>query len=172
MKKFTAILLFAMISALLAGCGYKFGSLAHPQLETIAVAPVTNDTLAYNAAAVLRGMLSERITTDGSLTLKSRSQADCILYARISDVQYKALGYGTTTLGDDTYMPDEWRCTITVEYSVIIPGRGKPLIASKTVTGKSDFVPGPDLETGRINALRQAAFDASKTIVSNIVEGW
>lgn len=171
MKKITFSLLFCA-AFLLTGCGYKFGSLSHPQLQSIAIAPVTNDTLAYNAAAVLRGMLSERVTTDGSLKLKSKGKADCVLYAKITDVKYSALDFGTTALGDDTYLANEWRCTVTVEFSVVIPGRGAPLISNRTVTGTSDFITGPDLETSRQSGMRQAFFDASKKIVSNVVEGW
>ena len=171
MKKSTLCLLaFAML--LFAGCGYKFGSLAHPQLQSIAIAPVTNDTLAYNAAAVLRGMLTERVTTDGSLKLKSQTKADCILYARVADVKYSAIDFGTTALGDDTYLANEWKCSVTVEFSVVIPGRGAPLIANRMVTGTSKFITGPDLETSRISGMRQALFDASKQIISGVVEGW
>ena len=42
----------------------------HPQLNRVAVAPVTNETLSYNAAAILRNKLTEVFTTDGSLKLK------------------------------------------------------------------------------------------------------
>ena len=61
-----------------AGCGYKFGSTMHPQITSVAVAPVTNETLSYNASAVLRQKLTELFTTDGSLKLKSIGNADTI----------------------------------------------------------------------------------------------
>ncbi|MBO5667875.1 MAG: hypothetical protein J6S43_01990 [Lentisphaeria bacterium] len=173
MKKSSLLsLLVSAVILLAGGCGYHFGSLAHPQLESIAVAPVINDTLAFNAAAVLRGLLAERFTTDGSLKLKSKEKADCILYARVTDVSYKASDYGTDHFGDDTFLGNEWRCTVKVEYSVIIPGRGKPLIANRTATGTSDFLNGPDMETARLNSMRQALFAATKNIVSNVTEGW
>ena len=171
MKKLIAFFLFSAIM-MLTGCGYQFGSLAHPQLQSIAIAPVTNDTLAFNASGILRSMLAERVTTDGSLKLKSLTASDCILYARVAEVKYSAVDYGTTALGDDTYLANEWRCTVTVEYSVVIPGRGAPLIANRSVKGSSDFIAGPDLETTRQSGMRQALFDASKKVISGIVEGW
>lgn len=161
-----------MFVVLAGGCGYTFGSLAHPQIKSVAVAPVVNDTLAYNAAAVLRGLLNERFNTDGSLKLKSLSTADCIVYARITDVSYKALSYGTTHDGDDTFLANEWRCSVSVEYSVILPGRAKPLISNAAASGTSDFITGPDLESSRRNAMRQACFAAAKNIVSGVTEGW
>ena len=171
MKKIIVALLTGC--ALLAGgCGYHFGSLSHPQLQSIAVAPVANDTLSFNASALLRNMLNERIVTDGSMKLESLRRADCIIYSRITDVNYLALGYGRAPDGNDTFLANEWRCTVSVEYSVIIPGRGKPLIANRTVKGTSDFTTGPDLEVSRDSAMRQACFDAAKKIVSATVEGW
>ncbi len=172
MKRILTVSTLCICSLIFTGCGYKFGPLNHPQLKSIAVAPVTNDTLAYNASAILRGVLNERFTTDGSMKLESVKKADCILYARISEVSYQAIGHGTDDNGDDTFLADEWRCKVSVEYSVILPGRGKPLIHNRTAGGSADFVTGPDLETSRRNAMRQAFLAAAKTIVSNITEGW
>lgn len=172
MKHHVLYLIAAAVLFVCSGCGYKFGSLAHPQLKSIAVAPVANDTLAYNASAVLRGVLCERFTTDGSLKLKSLHSADCILYARITDVAYQAVGYGKDPHGDDTFLANEWKCRVTVEYSVVIPGRAKPLISNRKATGSTNFTNGPDMETSRSNALHQACFSASKVIISNITEGW
>ena len=161
MKKFTLILSLTAIF-LLNGCGYKFGSISHPQLSSIAVAPVINETTAYNASAMLRGMLCERITTDGSMKLESTKDSDCILYTRILDVKYQALDYPSAPYGGDAFLANEWRCTVDVEYSLILPGRGKPLISKRKASGHSDFISGPDLETSRINSMRQAFFAASK----------
>ena len=172
MKKMLFYLLVAVTVFFVSGCGYKFGSLSHPQLDSVAVAPVANDTLAYNASAVLRGALCERFTTDGSLKLKSMQNADCIVYAKITDVSYQAIGYGKDPYGDDTFLANEWRCRITVEYSVVIPGRAKPLVSNRKAVGTTEFLNGPDMETSRNSALRQACFAASKTIISNITEGW
>lgn len=170
MKKFW--LLMTVSAALFTGgCAYRFGALSHPQLQSTAVAPVINDTLAFNASALLRGVLTERIVTDGALKLESMRKADCIIYAKITDVSYRALDYATIN-GDDSFLANEWQCSVTVQFSVILPGRGKPLIANKVVVGSSKFLNGPDMENSRQNALRQSCFDAAKKIVSELTEGW
>ena len=61
--------LFLLLFLLLGGCGYQVGSLMHPQVKTVAVAPVVNETVAYNVAAEMRGLLCECFITDGSLKL-------------------------------------------------------------------------------------------------------
>ncbi|MBE6398976.1 MAG: hypothetical protein E7041_02410 [Lentisphaerae bacterium] len=161
----------ALIAAVvLGGCGYSVGPIGHPQLKTVAVAPVANETLSYNAAAQMRNLLSECFTTDGTMKLVSATQADCIVYASVKEVTISEVSWSSND--DDDYQPNEWRCRVKVNYSVIIPGRGKPLIKERSVTGSAEFVTGPDLESSRLNGMRQAMFDASKTIVSNITEAW
>ena len=155
----------------LCGCGYSFTSLTHPPLESVAVAPVTNETLSYNASAVLRQKLTELFTVDGSMKLKTVQSADCIVYARILKVNFRELGISSTN-DDDDFLPEEWKVTVSVEFSVVIPGRAKPLIGPKTVTGTAEFVNGNDLETARLNGVKQALFSAAGTIVSNLTEAW
>ena len=169
MKNFCFLLLTAAV-IFLSGCGYRVGYISHPQISTVAVAPVVNDTLSYNASAVLRQKLTEVFTTDGSLKLKSLSKADCIVYARITKVSYSQ---DTGRISDDDdFLPVEWQVKVDVEFSVVIPGRGKPLIGPKTVSGSAEFIADVDLENARTNALNQALFAASRTIVSNVTEAW
>ena len=153
-----------------SGCGYQFGSLMHPQISTVAVAPVVNETTMYNASAVLRQKLSELFTTDGSLKLKSIGNADCIVYARIMKVSYKESSGHISD--DDEFLPNEWTVSADVEFSVIIPGRAKPLIGPRVVTGTAQFVSDADLENARLNGMRQALFDAARSVVSNLTEAW
>lgn len=170
--RYISALLSILTMLIISGCGYQFGSLAHPQMETIAVAPVINDTIFYNGSAMLRGLLSERITVDGSLKLKDAHKADCILYARIIDVAYQAMDASSLPDGSDSLMPTEWKCVVKVQYSLVLPGRAKPLVSNASVTGSAMFTNGPDLETSRQSALRMALFSAAKGVVSGIVEGW
>ena len=156
------------VAAWTAGCGYSCGPMGHPQLKTIAVAPVTNETLSYNAAAQMRNLLCETFTTDGSLKLVGLNKADCIVYASVAKMKMTEIDWSD----EDNLQANEWRCTVTVKYSVILPGRGKPLISDASVSGSSDFVSGPDLEGSRLNGMRQAMYDAAKKIVANITEAW
>lgn len=158
------------VAVIVSGCGYRIGYMGHPQLSTVAVAPVANDTLSYNAAAVLRQKLSEVFTTDGTMKLKTITSADCIVYAKITKVTYTENSGHLNN--DDDFMPSEWRVTAEVEFSVVIPGRGKPLVGPKKITGSAEFINDADLENARLNGLAQALFKASQTIVSNVTEAW
>ena len=156
---------------LLAGCGYRIGSLMHPQVESIAIAPVINETVAYNLGPQVRGLLCEIFQQDGSLQLKRESNADCILYARVIGVSFRKSSWSSVN-DSDKYVPVEWKVKIEIEYSVVIPGELKPLIDKRTATGEATFMTGADMETGRMGGIRQAALMAAKQIVSQVTEAW
>ncbi|WP_294433762.1 LPS assembly lipoprotein LptE [uncultured Victivallis sp.] len=162
--------LFLLLFLLLGGCGYQVGSLMHPQVKTVAVAPVVNETVAYNVAAEMRGLLCECFMTDGSLKLVDEKEADCIVYARVLSIAFSEVNW--STVNDDLFVPNEWRVKMTVEFSVIIPGSAKPLISTRSVTGSAEFQTGPDMYIGRRNGIRQAAYDAAKQLVTAVTEGW
>ena len=170
MKKILLMMLCPLL-LLLPGCGYRFGSLMHPQIESIAIAPVTNETVAYNLGPQVRSLLCEVFQQDGSLQLKRESNADCILYARIIGVEFKQSTWSSVK-GEDKYVPVEWSVTITIEYSVMIPGELNPLIKKCKVKGSATFMTGADMETGRMSGTRQAALMAAKNIVSQVTEAW
>ena len=163
-------MIFSAVILMLNGCGYTMGTLGHPQLESVAVAPVSNETLFYNASAQMRMMLTECFTTDGTLKLVSANKADCIVYAQITDVKFNSIDWSSGN--DDSFTANEWRCIVNVTYSVVLPGRAKPLVDNGKITGSSDFTSGPDLESARINGMRQAMFSAAKKMVAAVTEAW
>ena len=154
---------------LCGGCGYRIGMLGHPQLESIAVAPVVNDTTSYNLSAQARNILCETIVSDGTLKLTHLSTADCILYAKVTNVSFREVSWSSKD--SDEFVPNQWSVSISLDYSVILPGEAKP-IASGSTTGSAQFMTGPDMEIGRLGGIRQAMLAASKSIVTRITEGW
>ena len=169
MKK-VFIAMTALLLPILGGCGYRIGSLMHPQINSIAIAPVINETVSYNVAPQVRSLLCEAFQQDGSLQLKRESDADCILYARVIKIGFKESSW-SSTYNDDLYVPIEWTADIDIEYTVVIPGELKPLFSGK-VSGKATIMTGADMETGRVSGIRQAAYDAARHIVTNVTEGW
>ncbi len=157
---------------LIAGCGYRIGSLMHPQINSIAIAPVTNETVAYNLGPQVRGLLCEVFQQDGSLALRRESSADCILYARVTGVSFRKSSWSNSNNDENKYVPVEWSVSIDIEYSVVIPGELKPLVAKTKTSGSATFMTGADMEAGRMSGVRQAALMAAKKIVSEVTEAW
>ncbi len=163
----TAILLIA------GGCGYQVGSssLMHPQIKSIAIAAVTNETLAPNVAAEMRNMLAEQFATDGSLKLKSLEEADCILYCVVTKVE-------TTSFSEDAednemiYRPAEWSVSVTAKFSVIIPGRAKPLLSEREASGNARYNVYTDHDITKRRGIKMACFQAAEEIVEYTTEAW
>ncbi|MDD5596732.1 MAG: LPS assembly lipoprotein LptE [Victivallaceae bacterium] len=163
----TGSVLFVMLS----GCGYRFGHIMHPQVKSIAVAPVTNETLVYNASAYLRNKLTEAFMRDGALEVKSLREADCIIYVRVVDVNYRET---TPASYDDeiTYRPMEWRIWMTVEFTVIIPGNKEPLIKLQEVTADALFQVQADFFVNRQRGIEQCSWHVARRVVQQVTEAW
>ena len=172
MKRFGFWILLAFPLLLLPGCGYQVGSLMHPQIKTVAIAPVVNETVHYNLSADVRSLLAERFMTDGSLKVVDMSEADCIVYARILSVKFSEVAWTSREERDDLIVPNQWKADLMIEYSVILPGRGTPLLGNRTTSGSAEFETGPEMEIGRSYGIRQAAYAAAKNVVSGVTEGW
>ena len=172
MKRFSAVLAAAAL-CLLCGCGYRIGTMGHPQIKTIAIAPVKNDTTLYNAAWILRNVLVEQFMLDGTLKVVSEKEADCILYARINESSVSEV---TSThrynRSDSSFQPHEWKITVKAEYSVIIPGRKDPLIPLRNVSGSANFQAPGDVDSARRRGAAQACRETAVEIVEFTTEAW
>ena len=91
---FRYITLLVSVGAIvsISGCGYNIGYTSmHPDIKSIAIAPVKNNTVVYNAASLVRGMLCEAFNVDGSMKqsdMPDRSSASWPLYVIIEEIFY------------------------------------------------------------------------------------
>jgi outer membrane lipopolysaccharide assembly protein LptE/RlpB len=170
--KFLLLSGIALVMAVaLAGCNYKLGNVAHPQIKTIAIAPVINETTAYNASAQMRGMLCDQFMFDGSLKIKDLNSADCILYAKILELTSQEV-MDQTYNGNQTYRPAEWKLTIKAEYSVILPGRKDALVEKRVVEGSANYQVQADQETNKQRGIMMACRDAAQKMVQYTTEAF
>lgn len=171
--KFRLLLLMLLSLFAVSGCGYRIGFVGHPQISSLGVAPVANETLLYNAAGTLRALLCERIMNDGTYKLKGENEADSVVHARVLEAKFSEISWSSSNT-DDTgdFFPEYYKVTVTVEYSVILPGRLTPLIGPAKVTGEAMFDHVIDLETARRNGIKQALWDATKKIIDGCTEAW
>ena len=129
MKVKISILFFAA-AFFLGGCGYRIGFTGHPQINSVAVAPVTNETLLFNAAGTLRSLLCERIMNDGTYKLRREADADCIIHARVVKADFSEISWSSDEDITGEYFPEYYKVKVEIEYSLILPGRVKPLVGS------------------------------------------
>lgn len=170
--------LLAATVALLAGCQYRWGALAHPQIQSMAVGRIENSTRDPQLGGLFRAKLAERIMTDGSLRLVPADEADAILEATVQSVQFSAVAATrqrdrtASQRRSDEYQTSLYRATITIQVTALAPGKETPLLASRTITGVGDFNALPDLQVARQGAYDLALRDAAAKAVAEITEAW
>ena len=170
-KNFT-FLCFCLLPLLTSSCGYyHMGSLMHPQVKSIAISEIRNDTKEPLLTEVVRTQLAGQFQFDNSLQLKSKEKADCILYCRITDVETRSIRFDSTD-SEKTYRPAEFSITIKAEFTVLIPGRAEPLIQKRSVTGTTNYQYNADPNAGKYYGMRQAAYNLANKIVEYTTEAW
>ena len=83
------------------------GSMMHPQIKTIAISAVRNDTREPLLTELARQQIAARFQSDNSLKLVSKEEADCILYVRLVKVKTSMRRY-KPSYEDDAYRPAEF----------------------------------------------------------------
>ena len=168
-----AAVLLTAATVLLFGssCSYHMGSMAHPQLKTIAIAPVKNDTLEPLASAIMRQQLCEQFQFDGSLKVKSIEEADCILYCKVISVKTDSVTWRSSD-NQVTYRPYQFTLSVEAEFSVVMPGRGDPIIPTRIVAETATYDITSDPQQGRSNGIKQACYNDARKIVEYTVEAW
>jgi hypothetical protein len=167
-----------LLAGLLSGCQYRWGSLMHPQIKTMAVGRVENSTREPQLAGLLKNKLADKIMTDGSLQLAPLDTADAILNAKIRAIDFQSVA--ATKQRDeaarqedkDEYQTTLYRATVTVDVTVLVPGKETPLVATRTVKGVGDFNKLPDLQVARRAAYDLALRDAAVKAIAEVTEAW
>jgi hypothetical protein len=172
-RKLLAVCAFVfccILSASFCGC-YHMGSMMHPQIKTIAISTIRNDTREPLLTELARNQIAARFQSDNSLKLVSKEEADCILYVRLTGVTTFMRRYNPSYVDDD-YRPAEFHVNLKAEMEVLIPGRSEPLIPKRTVTGGANYQYNVDPQVGKYYGLRQACFDLGGEIVEYTTEAW
>ena len=167
---FCALVFCCVLSSLLCGC-YHMGSMMHPQIKTIAISTIRNDTREPLLTELARNQIAARFQSDNSLKLVSMEEADCILYVRLTNVTTSMRRYNPSYVDDD-YRPAEFRISLNAEMEVLIPGRSEPLIRKRAVSGAANFQYNVDPQVGRYYGLRQACYELGGEIVEYTTEAW
>ncbi|MBN1863851.1 MAG: hypothetical protein JW808_03010 [Victivallales bacterium] len=164
-------ILLVSLLPLLGSCGYQMGSIMHPQIKSIAVAPIINETLEPFVSAELRQALVEQFQWDGSVKVTSLKEADCIIHGRVIEVETTTTS--TATFDDSqTFRGAEWEIELLFEFEVTIPGRERPLVPARRVEGKAKYQIWTDQQTTRRRGIQQACRSAAEEAVNYTVEAW
>ena len=152
-------------------CGYRMGSMMHPQIRTVAIADVKNNSMEVLASSLMRKILAERFQIDGSLKIVDMDKADCIVYCRILSVESSGVTWDNSRTGSD-FRPTEIAISLSGEFTVLIPGQAKPLVPNRPVSGRALYQVQADPAIGRESGLAQACLAMAKMVVQYTTEAW
>jgi outer membrane lipopolysaccharide assembly protein LptE/RlpB len=169
--KYISIVFLCLLATILSSCGYHLGTFGNPQIKTIAIAPIINDTHQISASTYMKQALSDRFQFDGAYKIVNMHSADAVIYGRITEIVFTAPSILTATDGV-TFMTKEFGCTVEFEYSLIIPGRGTPVVPQTTVSETVQFQVPVDLFPARQSGIQQACRTVAENVAWRCTEGW
>jgi len=165
------LLLVCTLVPVLAGCGYRVGSIGNPQIKSIAFAPIVNETPIPGVREYMRQALAEAFQFDSSYKVKDLYTADCVLYGRITNAELSATNITSSPTGS-TFITREFTITLTFEFTVIIPGQADALIPATQVTGSSQYQVPIDQFQSQASGALQACRRIAQEVVWDTAEGW
>jgi PBP1b-binding outer membrane lipoprotein LpoB len=170
--KYIKLSVITCLAFFIFGCsGYKSGSISNPKYKTIAIAPIKNNSMEPLASAYLRKLLAEHFMTDGSMRVVKPEAADCILYVTIDKVETTASSYDSAD-AENNYTPSEWSMRMYTRFSVVEPGKSRPVVKEREINESSRYTVTVDQYSDRRLGLELLSHDIAQEIVQYTVEAW
>lgn len=150
MKKRLSILGLTLVLSAISGCNsYRLGSPNQIPFESIYVKPVSNDSFAPQAQAVLSRRIRDFIIRDGRLTLVADpKEADAVLFVHLTEYNRRTAARDDT----DTVMARNFDLELSAEVSLFNRNKGEYYFENYELNERSNaYVDNPYRATGRPN---------------------
>ena len=159
----------ALLLLLTAGCAnYRLGSMLPADLKTVYVPTCKNETAEpLIEQDVTRAILSQ-IQMDGSLRVASEDDADTVLEITLTKFWLDPVAYES----GKSSTANQYRMSIKASFVLRRRADNSVVVDSPSVTGWYDFDFAGDMSSSKNIALRPAAEDLGRRIVSQIVQYW
>ncbi len=165
------LLLVCSIILFSAGCGYNVRTISNPQINSIAIAPIKNETIYPNVSEHMRDALAEAFQVDGSYKVSNIYDADCILYGKVKDIKIRAVDLRSGATGV-IFVTKQFSMAIKFEFTVIIPGEASAVVGTTSVTGTAQYDIPLDQFTAQQNGIKQSSWDTANKAVWACTESW
>lgn len=164
---FFAICVAAVLSS---GCaGYRLGPV-NPNVvageKSIEITPFNNLTLQSRLGDAVTQALRERMQTDGTYRLATRSPGDVVVTGVITSYRRQSVSF----LRSDVTTPEDYRVELTAHVTARDRASGKVLL-DKNVNGYTLVQVGTDLADAERQSLPLLAEDLARNITQLLTEG-
>jgi len=163
---------------LLAGCGYRLGTVLPSDIRTIAIPTFVNKTMEPGIEMSITNEIISRFQIDGTLRVKELDEADSRLDGEIIEYRREPVRYA----GRDFTEVSEYRLYVRVKMMLVDLDTGEPMWeAPRYVTGDTTYIRSGDIQTDEENALASPfeaeqfltlEEDLARKVVDSVVSGW
>jgi len=168
-KKLLAVAISAALFAAAPGCvRYHLGSMLPPDIQTVFVPTVQNQTVEPFLEQDTTSAVISQIQMDGSLKVTDEDKADAILDVVLTRFWLAPVSYASKAASTAT----EYRMNITASIVLRRLSDGSVILESPSITGYADFDYTGDLTSSKAIALRPTAEDLGRRIVNELVMYW
>jgi hypothetical protein len=171
MKRRLYLLNCLAVSLLFTGCmGYQLDGATLPNVDTVAMGPVINDTAESAIEIEVTHAMRSRIQFDGRVKLvNTPKNADAVIEITLTRYEMDPIAYKTEEGLRTT--PDLYRLKISGIAELRDTETGEVISSSKTY-GESTFEFQSDLTTSKRAALPPAAEEIAKFMLDDLIEAW
>lgn len=171
LKGFRIFISSIIVTVLLAssGCvGYQLGSMLPPDIETVYVPTIINNTDEPLLEVEATRAVIQQIQRDGSLRIANEEEADTVLRVTLTDFRLNPVAFDR----ERRAAANEYRMIITADILMTRRGTDEVIVDYPGVWGRADFVLVGDLTTSKQTVIPRASEDLAGQIVDRMVETW
>ncbi len=157
----------ALCALFLASCGYHLGGLKNGRVKdvnTCCVHMFGNLSFYPFAAMQMTSALTDALQCDGTFSLTSPKEADMSIEGEIANVSLSSV----RTNIYDTYVSDEVRLTVAVNYRAVRSDTGEKLTSGVVRESVTCFLELGNVESGKEDAISYAVRKAADRIVEQL----
>lgn len=168
-RKLLAAALASLLLAAAPGCvHYHLGSMLPPDIQTVFVPTVENQTTEPFLEQDVTSAVISQIQMDGSLKIADEDKADTILEIVLSRFWLVPVSYVSKAASS----ANEYRMNITASIVLRRLSDDSIVLESPSITGHEDFEYTGDITSAKAIALRPTAEDLGRRIVNELVMYW
>lgn len=161
-------LFFVAFSILLSSCGYRIASYLPPDISSIAVPILKNETYQPGIEVPITNRIIREFLQDGSLKVRKEQESDLLLWGQIIKYERRAITFDS----EDPDEPIQYRLYIRLRFILRDLRTNSVLWDTTKLTGTTTyFITGHYSKTEE-EALADATEDLAKKIVERVVEFW
>ena len=159
----------ALLLLLTAGCAnYRLGSMLPDDLQTVYIPTCKNETAEPLIEQDVTRAILAQIQMDGCLRVASADDADTVLEITLTKFWLDPVAYEA----GKSSTANQYRMSIKASFVLRRRADNSVVVDSPSVTGWYDFDFAGDMTSSKNIALRPAAEDLGRRIVSQIVQYW